>query len=134
MVKVRACRSVLGAWPSIGMNNESFFVHLVFNLPDFLETNAIMLRVFAFIQFIFCNKFFAQVSSAAFTKYSIFRLDIYACFKSRFLLAFQANTHVSGSYTDHLIVFIKNFTSREAWEYFYSKLFGLGCQPSTKIG
>ena len=69
-------------WRAIGMNNQSFFMHFIFNFPNFFKANTIMLWVLAFIQVVLSNKLFSKMSPAALTKYGVFSFYIYSSLKT----------------------------------------------------
>ena len=61
-------------WPANTVHNQPFLMLIRVNFPDFLNADAIVLRIFAFIEVEMRDQLLAEVPTAAFGKHRIARV------------------------------------------------------------
>ena len=75
VVKKRAAAGVrFREWPANTVYHQTFLVLVRVNFPDFFNADAIMLRIFAFIEAEMRDQLFAEVPTAALGKHRIARV------------------------------------------------------------
>lgn len=105
------------------------------DFPQFLDTNAVGLRVFALVQVESGDKLLAQMTACAFGKQGVFGMQFHPELERVGRLSMTINSHVAGSNPFHRsIVVIEYFRSGKAWENFNTEGFSLLTQPTNDIG
>ena len=121
---------VVVQWPASGMYHQAGFVAGRVNLPQFLDAQAIGLRVATLVKLVFGNDLFAQMAARTLGEHGVFAQKLHAQLEVACQLAIFANTHVAGCHTTHRTVFVvKHFSRSEAWEYLNAQAFSLFTQP-----
>ena len=105
-------------------------IAIVRQLPELFYTDAINLRLAAFIQAKTLNQLFSQRTARSFAQHSYLRKQIDAGFKIGLALPFLIDAFVSGANTDDLLIFVvKNFSARKLRKDVNACLFAFFTKP-----
>ena len=87
------------------MHDKAFLMLLRVNLPDFLETNPVMLRVGLFAEIEFLHQLLTETAAAALGENRIPGAQLVTGFIGRLLAAVLGNTHVTRYHSGYAAVF-----------------------------
>ena len=132
--KVIAERAAVGVAlqrPAGGVYHQARLVFLRFDLPQFLEADAVKLRFGICAQLEFVLQLFAEVPAAALGEQRVLGAQFHAGLVGIGFLAILAYAHVTGGYAnDRAFFVIEHFTGGEAGEDFHAQALGLLPQPA----
>ena len=134
MVEKRSAVGIRLQWPADSVQRGALVVHLGSDFPDFLDTDAVGLRLDAIAQAELLHQLASQRAAAALGKNGLAtdqfdpRLEVLA------RLAILADAHVAGGDTAHRArVVVQHFGRGEAREDFDAQLFGLLREPAAQV-
>ena len=102
------------------------------DLPQFLDADAVFLRLASFVELVFGDELLGQRAARAFGEQSVFAAQLHAARKGILRLAVAADAHVAGGDADDFaFVAIEHFGRGEAGIDFDAQFFGLA-RPSQR--
>src|SRR5690606_22739031 len=119
--------------PAGTVQYQAFFMVGRVNIPQLFDTNAVVLRIFAFIQLELADQALAQVAATAFGKDGVLGTQFHARGVFGFGFAIGVHAHVAGHDAFNSAVFNDVFSGGEARVDFYAQCFGLLAQPATDV-
>ena len=116
------------------MNDSASRVLLRRNVPQFLETNAINLRLAILIKCKLRLQQLRKMAAHTFCEKGIFGMQFHARHIIRLMAAIAGNTHIASSDAPHRTIFIVEYLRRrEARKDFNAEIFRLTGQPAAQI-
>jgi len=104
------------------------------DLPDFLDADAVGLRVAAFIELVFGNQLLAQMTAGAFGEHCVLGMQFHAELEVFGRFTVLADAHVArGHALDRAIFVVEHFGGGEAREDFHTQVFCLLAQPAGEV-
>ena len=105
------------------------------DFPQFLDADAVGLRILAGVELEALDHLLAQVAAAAFGEDGVLGMQFHAELEVLGGLAFLVDAHVAGGHALDGAVFVEqHFGSGEAGEDFHFQRFGLLRQPARQVG
>ncbi|MCY1510845.1 hypothetical protein D9M68_452340 [compost metagenome] len=112
------------------MQHEAGLVALGIDFPDFLDAQAVGLRVAAFVELELGDQLAAQVAARAFGEHRVLAQQLHAELEVLGGFAVLADAHVAGGHAAHrAVLVVEHFGGREAGEDFHAEVLGLLRQP-----
>ncbi|MNM65561.1 hypothetical protein D3C81_770130 [compost metagenome] len=101
------------------------------DLPQFLDADAVGLRILAFVQLETADQLAAEMAARAFGEHGVLRLQRHAAFECRTDAAVLFDAHVAGGHADHrAVVAVQHFGGGKAGEDRHFQRFRLLRQPA----
>ncbi len=119
--------------PASGMNHQARLVFGRVNVPQFFDADAVVLRVFAFIQLEIADQALAQMAAAAFGEQGVLGAQLHTRHVAIFLGAVTGHAHVAGDDTFNLAIFNDGLRGGKARVNLYAQLLGLLGQPAAQV-
>ena len=117
--------------PALTVNHASRYMLLCWNIPQFLETHTVNLRLAIGVERILRLQQFGQVSAHALGEKGVFRVQLHSRHIIGFVGAISRDAHVARCDAfDRSVQVIKNFSRRKTWKYLDAKIFRLPGQPA----
>ena len=122
-------------WPAGGVHHQALLMLGRVDVPDFFDTDAVVLGVGLVSQVVLADQLFTQVAAAAFGEQRVFTTQFHAGgVVVLFWLAFAIHAQVAGDDAAHHAVFVDQcFLSAEPRIDIHSEALGLLGQPATQI-
>ena len=134
VIKERSAISIVVDGPAGTVNHQSLFMFFRFDLPQFLDAEAICLRLDAFTQIELCHQLLAEAAAAPFGKEGVFGVQLHTDLIVRPLLALAGYAHIAGRHTfDRAIVIIEDLRSGKPRINLHTQGFRLLAQPTAKV-
>ena len=109
-------------------------MHFRFDVPQFLQTDAINLRIFSSAQIKFLFELFAQMAATTFGEEGVFRVQLHALLIVVTGLAVLADAHGAGGDAFYAAIFlIQHFRGGEAGIDVDAEGFGLLAEPTADV-
>ena len=104
------------------------------NVPQFLDAQAIDLRLTVGLKIVFRLELLGQMAARTLCKQGVFRLDLHARLKIAFVAAIFGDAHVLRNDPGHRASIVEhNLCRRKTREHHHAQRFGLLAQPPTHI-
>ena len=132
VIKEAAALGTVVQRPTRRVDNKPFFVTLRFNLPYFLDTDAIVLRIGVLSQIELTHDLFTEIAPDTFRKNRIFAEQLVPWRVRALLDAVLTDPHIARCYAgDASIGVIQNFRRGKSGKYVYAHALSLFSQPLT---
>ena len=134
MVQETAAPAVgFGKRPALGVNHAAGEMLVGIDVPQFLDTKAIDLRLAIAFQIELVFQPLGQMAARAFGKQGVFGVEFHARLVIALVAAIFGHAHILGRDAfDRAIFVIQHFGGREAGEDFHAQFFGLARQPAAQ--
>ena len=120
--------------PAHTVYHQARLVLLGGNLPDFLDADAVVLRVLALVQAELADQFLAQVAAAALGEEGVFRVQLHAGGVAVLLFPVGADAHVAGGDAlDAAVLVVEHFGGGKARVDLNAEVLRLLCQPAAQV-
>src|SRR5690554_467071 len=119
--------------PAGGMHHQARLVFGRVDVPQFLDPDAVVLRVFTLIEFEVPDQAFAQVTTTAFGKQGVLGTQLHTRHVTVFLGAIPGNTHIAGDHAFNLTILDDGFRRGKARIHLNAQLLGLFGQPAAQV-
>ena len=120
--------------PAGGVDDQARLVALRLHLPQFLDADAVGLRIDAFAQLEFLHQVLGERAAAAFGENRLFRVQFHAGLVVLGVLAVAAYAQVAGGHAlDRAVLVVEHFGRGEAGVDFDAQALGLLSQPAAQI-
>ena len=130
VIKKSTALGVIVERPTGRVHDQPCIVFVCIDLPDFLEANAVVLRVRILSQIKTLHQLLPKIAVAAFGKNRVLAQQLISRLVARLLLSIFGNAHVACRNTCHpALVVIENFCCRESRKYVDSHCLGLLAEP-----
>jgi hypothetical protein len=134
MIEERAAAHVVRQRPALAVHDQSGLVVFRRHLPEFLDADAVDLRIDTVTQVEPRHQLLRQRAAAAFGEQRVLGVQFHALRIRVFLLAVLADAHVTGRHALHRAVLVEqHFGRREPGEYFDPQLFGTLAEPAADV-
>ena len=134
VVQERAAVGVVRERPARGMDDQPRHMLGRVDLPEFLDADAMDLRIAARIELVARDELLAQMAARTFGKHRVLGMQFHADLKIARRLAVAADAHVAGGYALDRALFVEQHFGRgEAGEDLDAERFGLLAQPAHDI-
>ena len=116
------------------VHHQAFLVLLCRDFPDFLQADAVVLRIAVTVQLEAGNQFLAQMSTAAFGEDGVPGVELETRLKTVLVLPVGIHPHVTRGHALHAaILVVEDLRRRKAWEHFCAQLCSLFTQPAAQV-
>ena len=134
VVQKAAALSTLVEWPPGGVDDQAFLVTLRLNLPNLLDTDAIMLRIGVLPQIELAHDLFTEVATHTLRKNRVLAQQLITRRIRALFLAILTDTHIAGGNAgDTPFGVIQNLGSSKSRKHVDAHGLGLFGQPLAKL-
>ncbi len=133
MVEEKTATGAVAQRPAGAVYDQAGLVFGRVNVPQFLDTDTVVLWVFAFIQLEVVDQALAQVTTTAFSEQGVLGAQFHARHVAVFLGTVTGHAHVAGDDAFYLAIFNDGFRSSKARVNLDTQLLGLFSQPAAQV-
>ena len=119
--------------PAGRVNHQARLVFGRIDVPQLLDTDAVMLRILAFVQLVILDQLLAEVTAAAFGEQGVLGAQFHTRHVAIFLGTVTGHAHIAGDDAFNLAVFNDGFSRGKARINLYTQLLGLLGQPAAQV-